>query len=195
MAFVGLSNPYIAKLADEAAKKYTGCFACGKAITLDIVPNYNEAKLYANNRLAEMAKEFKDGNITLGTDRLPVEALETCFGHEVDSGKNEVTYRTGDDGNIVGVGFYVNEMIDNRRQYVATVIYKVKFSEASNNYTTKGETLEFKTPSIEGTIAGLESGEWKTTRTFETSSDADKWLRDTLGYEETAAKADVLPAT
>lgn len=183
MAFVGLSNPYIAKLVDEAKKKYTDCFACGKAITLNITPNYNEAKLYANNQLAEMAKEFKDGNITLGTDRLPMKALEVCFGHNVSSDEKEVVYKTDDNANAVGVGFYVDEMISGKRQYVATVVYKVKFSESANDYTTKGETIEFKTPSIEGTIAGLESGEWKITKTFDTSKQADEWLRKTLGYE------------
>jgi len=73
-------------------------------------------------------------------------------------------------------------MINNVKEYVATVVYKVKFSETANDYTTKGENIEFKTPSIEGTIAGLESGEWKTTKTFSSSMEADAWLRETLGF-------------
>ena len=184
MAYVGLANPYIAKLVDEATKKYKDCFMCGKAITLNVTPNYNEAKLYANNQLAEAAKEFKDGNITLGTDRLPLKALEVCFGHNVNHEENEVTYKTNDNANAVGVGFYVDEMISGKRQYAATIIYKVTFSESAEDYTTKGETIEFKTPSIEGIIAGLETGEWKTTKTFDTAEQADTWLRSTLGYEE-----------
>lgn len=182
MAFVGLANPYMAKLVNEAAKKYSDCFQCGKAITLNITPNYNEAKLYANDQLSEYAKEFKDGNITLGTDRLPVKALSTCFGHTVSDDDNEVTYKAGDAANYVGVGFRVTEMIDGVTRYVATVVYKVKFTEAANDYTTKGENLEFKTPSIEGTIAALETGEWKTTKTFDTVIEADEWLKTTLGY-------------
>lgn len=184
MAFVGLANPYIAKLVDEEKKKYSGCFACGEAISVSVTPNYNEAKLYANNRLSDMAKEFKDGSISLGTDHLPVNALEVCFGHEVDQTNKTVTYRTDDDGEFVGVGFYVDERISGRTQYVATIIYKVKFSESANEHTTKGESLEFKTPTIEGTIAGLKTGEWKTTKTFNDVADADKWLRDALGFED-----------
>ena len=181
MAYVGLSNPYIAKLVDEAEKTYTDCFACGKAMTVNITPNYNEAKLYANNQLAENVKEFKDGNITLGTDRLPTKAMTVCFGHTVSEDEKEVVYKTNDAANYVGVRFYVDEMINNVKEYVATVVYKVKFSETANDYTTKGENIEFKTPSIEGTIAGLESGEWKTTKTFSSSMEADAWLRETLG--------------
>ena len=182
MAYVGLSNPYIAKLVDETMKTYADCFACGKAMTVNITPNCNEAKLYANNQLAENVKEFKDGNITLGTDRLPVKAMTVCFGHTVSDDEKEVIYKTNDAANYVGVGFYVDEMINNVKEYVATVVYKVKFSETANDYTTKGENIEFKTPSIEGTIAGLESGEWKTTKTFSSSMEADAWLRETLGF-------------
>lgn len=184
MAFVGLANPYIAKLIEEERRKYSGCFACGEAISVSVTPNYNEAKLYSNNRLSDMAKEFKDGNISLGTDHLPICARKVCFGHEVDESGKTVTYRTDDEGEFVGVGFYVDERIAGRKQYEATIIYKVKFSESANEHTTKGESLEFKTPTIEGTIAGLKSGEWKITKTFDDAADADKWLRDTLGYEE-----------
>ncbi|MBO5032168.1 MAG: major tail protein [Lachnospiraceae bacterium] len=184
MAFVGLANPYIAKLIDETTKKYSGCFRCGKAMTMNVTPNYNEAKLYADNKLSEYAKEFKDGNITLGTDRLPAQALITCFGHMVSDDESEVTYKADDTANNVGVGFLVTEMVDNAAKYVATVVYKVKFSESANDYTTKGENLEFKTPSIEGTIAALETGEWKTTKTFPTAKEADDWLKTTLGYAD-----------
>lgn len=181
MAFVGLLNPYIARLVDDEAKIYADCFMCGNAISVNITPNYNEGKLYSNNRLTEYIKEFKDGSITLGTDRLPVEASRVCFGHEVSADDSEVVYRTNDSANYVGVGFFADEIIDGKKRYVATVLYKVKFGEAANEYTTKGENIEFKTPSIEGVIAGISSNEWKMTKIFETESDADKWLRGIFG--------------
>ena len=75
MAFIGLMNPYMARLVDEKTKKYEDCFMCGNAMSINITPNYNEAKLYSNNHLSEYVKEFKDGNMTLGTDRLPIEEI------------------------------------------------------------------------------------------------------------------------
>ena len=189
MAFVGLSKPYIAKLVNEAAKKYSDCFKCGKAMTLNVTPNYNEAKLFADNQLAEHMKEFKDGNITLGTDRLPIEAATICFGHTVSEDKTETTYKTDDFANNVGVGFCVDEVVDGKRKYVATIIYKAKFSETANDYTTKGENIEFKTPSFEGTIAGLETGEWKTTKIFDEIGEADKWIKQILGFEPENSEA------
>ena len=184
MAFIGLMNPYIAKLVDEEKKKYSDCFLCGEAITVNVTPNQNEAKLHSNNRLSEYVKEFKDGSMVLGTNRLPIEASKVCFGHEVSDDDREVTYKTNDTANYVGVGFYADEMINGRKQYVATIVYKVKFGEAADEYATKGENIEFKTPSIDGVIAGLKNNEWKRTKVCDTENDADKWLRDTLGYIE-----------
>lgn len=181
MAFVGLLNPYIALLVNEEEKKYKDCFMCGEAIRVNVTPNYNEAKLYSNNRLKEYAKEFKDGSITLGTDHLPIEASKVCFGHEVMDDDSEIVYKTNDMANYVGVGFFADEMLDGRRRYVATILYKVKFGEAANEYSTKGENIEFKTPSIDGVIAGIKNNEWKRVKIFDTEADADKWLRGILG--------------
>lgn len=186
MAYVGLLNPYIALLADEEIKIYTDCFMCGEAINVNVTPNYNEAKLHSNNRLKEYVKEFKDGSITLGTDHLPIEASRVCFGHEVNEDEGEITYRTNDMGNYVGVGFLADEILDGQKRYVATIIYKVKFGEAANEYSTKGENIEFKTPSIDGVIAGIKNNEWKKVKVFPTESGADEWLRSILGYKKLA---------
>lgn len=180
MAYVGLARPYISQLINEVAKQYSGCFKCGKAMSVNITPNYNEAKLYADNQLAEYVKEFKDGTFKLGTDRLPKQAKKICFGHTVEG--DEVTYKTGDTANYVGVGFYVDEMLDGVKQYVATIVYKAKFTEGAEDYTTKGENIEFKTPALEGTIAGISSTEWKKTKAFQTELEAETWIQTILGY-------------
>lgn len=182
MAYVGLAKPYIARLVNELTKTYADGFKCGKAMNVNITPNYNEAKLYADNQLAENVKEFKDGTIVLGTDRLPKEADKVCFGHEVT--EDGVSYKTGDEGNYVGVGFYVDEILDGVKKYVAIVVYKVKFGEGAEDYTTKGENIEFKTPSISGTISGLSSTLWKDRKVFPTEKEADEWLKTTLNIED-----------
>jgi phi13 family phage major tail protein len=187
MAYIGLSNPYIAQLVSESAKEYKNGFACGKAISTNITANYVEGKLYANNALSEYAKEFKDGSITLGTDRLPYQASSVCFGHEVDKDGKKIIFKSTDDANYVGVGFYVSRVEDNVKTYEATIVYKAKFNEAANDFQTKGDTIEFKTPSIEGTIMALSTGEWKETQTFDSEEAADAWLKTTLGIADEAA--------
>lgn len=182
MAFIGLAKPYIAKLVNEKNKTYANGFKCGKAMAVNIQPNYSEAKLYADNQLSEYVKEFKDGTMTLGTDRLPKEANSVCFGHE--SAKNGTIYKTGDSANFVGVGFCVKEMLDGVPRFVAIIVYKVKFGENAEDYTTKGENIEFKTPSISGTIAGLSSTVWKENKIFDTEEEAEAWIKEVLNIKE-----------
>ena len=183
MAYVGLSRPYVAKLVDEKAKTYSDCFRCGKAISLSVTPNYNEVKLYADNVLDEYVKEFKDGTISLGTDRLPKEAQPVMFGHTVTDDGKTVTYKSNDNANYVGVGFVIDEVLDGAKTFTATVIYKCKFTEAADSYTTKGDSIEFKTPTVEGAIAALEDYTWKTVKTFSTAEEAETFIQTTLGYD------------
>lgn len=180
MAFVGLSKPYIALLKDEATPTYEKGFKCGKAMTLNITPNYNEASLYADNQRAEYEKEFKDGTITLGTDRLPVDAATVLFNHEYDDADKKTTYKTSDSANYVGVGFVVQKVLDGVKSYEATIVYKCKFTEGADDYTTKGESIEFKTPSLEGAISALETGVWKTTQEFDTEANAESFIKTTF---------------
>lgn len=188
MAYIGLAHPVIAALKSQSTNlgvttpTYGDAFVCGKAVSLSVTPNYNESKLYADNILDEYVREFKDGTITLGVDRLPLEAQSVMFGHTVAESGKEVTYKSGDSGAYVGVGFYVDEMLEGKKQYVASVIYKCRFAEGATDYTTKGDSIEFKTPSLEGAIAALDDGQWKTDKVFDTESAAIAWIEETLNY-------------
>lgn len=183
MAFVGLSRPYIAQLDNETTKHYTNCFKCGKAISLSVTPNYNEVKLYADNVLDEYVKEFKDGTISLGTDRLPAQAQTVMFGHTVNTvGGQTITYKSNDNANYVGIGFVIDEVLDGAKSYTATIIYKCKFTEAADSYTTKGDSIEFKTPTVEGAVAALSDYTWKTVKTFTSAEGAEAFIQTTLGY-------------
>lgn len=187
MAYIGLAHPVVASLKSQSTAEgvttpvYEKGFICGKAVSLSVTPNYNESKLYADNILDEYVKEFKDGTISLGVDRLPIEAQEVMFGHAVSEDKDEITYKSGDGGSYVGIGFYVDEVKDGVKSYVASVIFKCLFAEGAKDYTTKGDSIEFKTPSLEGAVASLDDGQWKKDKVFSTEAAAQAWLETTLG--------------
>lgn len=188
MAYIGLAHPVIAKLASQSTQAgvttptYSDAFLCGKAVSINVAPNYNEARLYADNILAEYAKEFKDGTITLGVDALPIEAQSVMFGHAVSGtqGQEEITYKSGDAGSYVGVGFYVDTIRQGKRAYEASVIYRCLFAQGADDYTTKGDSIEFKTPSLEGAVSALDDGQWKKSKVFATEADAQAWLHTEL---------------
>lgn len=182
MAYVGLACVIIAKLDESAATpKYTEGFVCGKAIAVDIDPQYAEGSLYGDNALAEYDKEFTQANVTLNTTTLPVEASSVMFGHEVNEQDNTVTAKTSDSPNYVGTGCYVSEQIDKVKKFVAIWMYKVKYSEGKTSYKTKGANIEYQTPSVTGQAVGMDSEEWKETKVFATKSEAEAWLKEKAG--------------
>ena len=49
-------------------------------------------------------------------------------------------------------------------------------ADAYQDDATKGESLEFGTVEIEGTVATLANGDWSTAQTFDTRSEAETFL-------------------
>ena len=142
MANFGLSKPWIAKL-DAATGTYSGGFKCGMAVNTSISPSYNEASMFADNQEREHVKEFKNAAVSLGTDRLPVQASKTVFGHTVNA-DGEENNNVSDEPNYVGYGFVTCEKLDGKTKYRACILLKVLFSEGEESYETKGESIVFR---------------------------------------------------
>lgn len=179
MAYIGLAKPTIATLKEtNGSESYTGAFECGKAIQIDVSPQYAEGSLFADNVKAEYDKEFKYADVTLGTSTLPLTAHSIMFGHTVSEDTKGVTYKAQDEPKYVGFGFYVTEKVDGVRKYTAAWLYKVKFSEGTESYKTKGDTIEYQTPSITGQAIALEDGRWKDVQQFDTEKAAADWVKE-----------------
>ena len=73
-------------------------------------------------------------------------------------------------------------MVNGEYKYKVEFLYKVKFSEPSRDETTKGESIEFSTPSVEGVVAALGdvNGTWSKSKTFTTKSDALTYLKNLM---------------
>ena len=186
MAFIGLVRPTIAKL-DESGEtpKYTGGFTCGKAIGLEINPQYAEGSLSADDGIAEYDKEFKYADINLNTDTLPIQAHETMFGHKVDKeGTTAITDKTTDSPNYVGFGIYAKEKVNGVIKYVAMWIYKAKFAEGQESYKTKGDNIEYQTPSIAGQAIGVADDLWRERKIFSHAKEAQDWIEEQAGMKE-----------
>lgn len=186
MAYYGLSNPWIAKLDPETSKYLEG-FKCGTAVGTEVNPQYNESKLYGDNVLQESLKEFKYADVTLTTTSMPIEAANVVFGHTIDKTKKSIVYNASDEANYVGYGFFASEMINGKATYIAVVLPKVKFSEGTESYTTKGDSIEFKTPSLSGNAMADATGNWKKKQTFDTEAEAIAYIKKELNITDEAA--------
>lgn len=183
MANFGLSIPWIAKYNSDS-NTYSGGFKCGQAISTSVTPNYNEAPLYADNKQVENVTEFKNANVTLGVDRMPVIASSVMFGHKVDENGEEIS-KTDDAAGYVGYGFITAELSDGVKKYRACVLWKVQFKEGEESYETKGDSIVFKTPVLSGVAMGTSKENWrKKSPYFETEEEADKWIQLQLNVME-----------
>lgn len=107
-----------------------------------------EATLYADDGAAEVVKEFQSGTLTLGVDDIGAAAASDLTGAVID--QNGVIISASEDGGApVAIGFRAKKANGKYRYFW---LYKVKFGIPATNLTTKGESIEFSTPTIEGTV-------------------------------------------
>ena len=179
MAYVGLRKPIIGRLKEDGS--YNDPFYMGKAIGLQVTPNYAEGSLYADDGQAEYDKEFTYAEVTLNTSTIPIKAHNEMFGHTVDEERKAVKFNADDQNNDIGMGWISVEKVNGVRSFIGNFLSKVKFSEPSEDYSTKGESIEYKTPSITGRASSLDNGDWKDTETFDTDTKAKNWIYEKFG--------------
>ena len=185
MAYIGLAKPTVAKLDESSGSmKYSEGFNCGKAMEMSITPQYAEGSLYANNVKAEYDKEFSYAEISLMTSTLPIQAHEVMFGHTVENTEGQVIKdNVSDESNYVGLGVYIPEKVDGVKKFVAMWINKAKFAEGEESYKTKGDSIEYQTPSIAGQAVAAINGEWRERKIFATEKEAQDWIDTKAGIK------------
>ena len=178
MALIGLNNLWYSKLTEalDGTPTYDGAKSFGKAISANVSITNNSATLYADDVLAESDTSFQNGTVTLGVDDDREATFADVLGHEVTD-EGEVIRNANDIAPWVGLARIVVKMVNNVRLYKVEIINKVKFSEPSQDDSTKGESVEFKTPEIEGTIATLASGDWSSSKVFTTKDEAVAYIQ------------------
>lgn len=194
MAKIGLTNIWWAKLteAEDGTPTYNGAKTFGKAVSCKVSVTNNDATLYAEDALAESDKSFNSASVTLGVadddDTIFAPILghtvkDASLGHTVNDaseGNGEMVRNANDVAPYIGLGRVITKMVNGALKYKGEFLYKVKFSEPSQEDQTKGEKVDFKTPEIEGSAASLANGNWSAAQTFDTKEDAVTWVKDKL---------------
>ena len=119
-----------------------------KAMSADLSVELAEATLYADDGAAEIVKEFQSGTLSLGVDDIGGEAASVLTGSTID--ENHVVISASEDGGApVAIGFRAKKSNGKYRYYW---LYRVKFGIPATNLATKGDSITFSTPTIEGTV-------------------------------------------
>ncbi len=185
MAKIGLTNFRYSVLTEAAdgTPSYNGAKTPAKAVSCSVSVDNNDAKLYADDALAEADTSFAGGTVTMGIDEDDLVTMATLLGHTIDA-EGEMIRSADDSAPYVGLGRVVTKMVNGAYKYKAEFIYKVKFSEPSQEDTTKGESVEFGTTEIEGTLAALANGQWSVAKTFDTKAEAVAYIEGLMGTTE-----------
>ncbi len=150
MATIGLDKLYYAKITEDenGLEIYGSPIPLAKAMTAELSVELAEATLYADDGAAEVVKEFQSGTLSLGIADIGARVAEDLTGAVIDG--NKVLISTSEDnGGCVAVGFRAKKSNGKYRYFW---LYRVKFGIPATNLTTKGESIEFSTPTIEGTV-------------------------------------------
>ena len=150
MATIGLDMLYFAKITEDenGEETYGTPEKLAKAISADLSVELVEAILYADDGIAEIVKEFGNGTLSLGIDDIGSVVASTLTGATIDS-NGVVISASEDGGEPVAIGFRAKKA---NGKYKYFWLYKVKFGIPATNLATKGESITFSTPTIEGTI-------------------------------------------
>lgn len=190
MAKIGLRYLVGAEIDTQemgVAPTYKTGFKIGKMLSAELSVEVADNPLYADDGVAETDKSFTSGTITLGIDDFgnnPTEGQEiqqNLLGQKIVEvgGVNVIRSSGQTTAPNVGIGYIMVKKLRGVRHYVATWLYKVQFGAPSESSTTKGESIEWQTPELEGTIMAVEDFDDDTYRdkaTFSTLEEAMAWI-------------------
>lgn len=188
MAKIGLKYPVYAVATETTSSiSYSGGAVLAKGINANISIETNDIKLYADDAIAETDYSFSSGTVSIEiddfTNTAQVALLGYTEGSTIDASLGTKELKAADSSTpvIVGFGFYGKKKVSNATKWRAIWLKKVQFKEPSDEMKTKGETVEFGTTSLEGTIMVAADGYWKEEGTFDTEAEAVSYLNTKSG--------------
>lgn len=198
MVVKGFSIPVFAKYNYDAETKtvsYSDGMINPHGISYTVTVESTENNpLYGDNRIIENdTPRFNTGTLSLGVDGLDGETSKFILGvknveYPVGEGLT-VSEEVWDDDQeipVLGVGFIELHQNDDEDRYRAVILTKVKFNIPEQAANTKGDSVEWQTRTIEGTVSRSEQKDenynhpWQMAAWFDTEDEALAYLKKKL---------------
>lgn len=183
MASYGAKSPVWAPITAEGAgvaPTYGGGMILAKLVSCGVTPNAAEGSLYADNGLAEYARELTDEDLALETDDLYLDKAAALFGATIVG--NDLSYRNGDNPPLGGYGFYHTAMRNGVKCHIGHFFPKVRASRNARTFTTKNNSITFGTAAIALKAMYDNSGEIeRESEAFSSEESAYAWVANLLG--------------
>lgn len=207
MAGIGLYGVFYSKCIKEngVVTGYDGeVKMMGKAVSASFEGNTPEDNpLYANNGVAENdSSSGSGGTLTLTLDRMTLETHADLFGTTVDKvtveidGQEvegtEVAYKGDEVSAPVGSAYIKLHQEDGVRMHEVVFYREVMYSRPGEDAETMGESIEWQTPEVEGTVTGLQgdgTNPWYRSSRWASQEAAIAYIYKLFGTSISAAEA------
>lgn len=205
MAGIGIYGVFYAKCVKSGGvvTGYDGeVKLMGKAISANFEANTPEDNpLYANNSVAENdISSGSGGTLTNVLDRMSLETASDLYGTTVEEVEatvgdkpfegQEITYKGLETSTPVGVAYIRQHQEDGVRSHEVVFYREVVYTRPGEDAETMGRTITWKTPSITGTVSGMQgdgSEPWYRISRWDTQEAAIAYIFNLFGAEATAA--------
>lgn len=192
MAQVGLKSFLFAPIGEAGA--YDTPAKLAGAIEFKEALDTNDAKLYSDDVLQESDSSVSGGTLTMGVDDDPDAVFCPLLGKKsstVTIGSSEdaetvtvYTSNTNDEAKHFGFG-YISRKTGGK--FKVNFYPEVSFKPYSIDGKTKGEKLEYTTPSVEGTLYPNADGDYKKEATVDSEVTAVALLKKFFGVTDAQA--------
>lgn len=172
------------QLGANNAVTYANKRTIGDAMGVNMELRFAEARLYAEGRLAEYVREITGGTLSIAEKYIPAAAQKILFGARDKTRTVAAESVTGlvvgsdDSGKYVGVAGYAPDMVDTVKKYYCFHFRKAKFGRPSMSFQTKGESIQFATPTTTGELMAddTETHDIIEDATVDTEAEAKAWV-------------------
>lgn len=142
-SLIGLRDLYVAEI-DPTDGTFGVPYRIAKAIEAKVSPKVSSTILYADDGAAESTSSEGETEIELGIDALENGIYAKLLGKKTDA-NGVVEDSSGDIAPNVALMF---RSLKSNGKYRYIIYYKGSFQVPEENYKTKGESIEYNTPTI-----------------------------------------------
>ena len=147
MATIGLRDLHYAILKQDNAEgaSYDTPVKLSGAIAANVNPNTSSATLFADDGPYDSSTTLGEIELELNVADIPAEHNAALLGHSYKNGV--LIKKASDQPPYVAIGY---RSLKSNGAYRYTWLYKGKFTDGEQNNQTKGDSIEYQTPTIKG---------------------------------------------
>lgn len=146
--YEGVLDLYFALMTGEdstaAAPTYDTPEVLAKSIEVTVTPRYREGSLYASNASVRREKRIDGYDVSVNIDQVVAAVRKKLLGRHVDSKGVQIIKGT-QEAPYLALGF-AQTKDDNTQEL--WWLYKGKFAEGEKTAKTRGENIEYQTPTL-----------------------------------------------